>query len=424
VLIAAAADPGGALGRALAHAVTVASDQSLEEALAEAVRARRNITSPVEQGGEQAIAAALGLESGDTVAAVETKILSEARLPRGEWGSIAAMLAAIGGNAARCGRTLTRAIAAGEQGTAIKEYFSVFFTGEGEPRDEGGFGGEKAQKSEPVLFAKIVAERDRLKPLRDKWLAAQARERTVALIVLAGATIRRYEQAKRARGVLDYADLIHKTAAMLDDIAAAWVLYKLDGGIDHILIDEAQDTSPQQWDVIAKLAEEFFAGRGARADRARTIFAVGDEKQSIFGFQGADPTYFDLMRREFKRLVEAAGLIFHPERLDLSYRSAPIVLKAIDQVFARSQARAGLASADEAPIVHEAIRAKAPALVEIWPTVKPAEEEDEGLAWDAPLDARSARAGASTLWTTRLGPRTRPRGSNRAATVVCCSSQR
>src|SRR5690606_18890278 len=99
------------------------------------------------------------------------------------------------------------------------------------------------------------------------------------------------------------ADLIHKTAEMLRDTGSAWVLYKLDGGIDHVLIDEAQDTSPEQWSVIEQLTAEFFAGHGARTARERTVFVVGDDKQSIFSFQGADPRLFGEKRSEFERRV-------------------------------------------------------------------------------------------------------------------------
>ena len=100
---------------------------------------------------------------------------------------------------------------------------------------------------------------------------------------------RRYARLKRQRGVLDFEDLIVKTVALLSRAdAARWVQYKLDRGLDHILVDEAQDTSPRQWQVIRALAEEFFAGEGAGAE-LRTLFAVGDEKQSIYSFQGAVP---------------------------------------------------------------------------------------------------------------------------------------
>src|SRR5690606_25142407 len=115
-----------------------------------------------------------------------------------------------------------------------------------------------------------------------------------------------YAARKQARGWLDFDDLITRARMLLTDPSVAqWVLFRLDGGIDHILVDEAQDTSPDQWRVIELLAQEFTAGRGAR-DVARTIFVVGDKKQSIYSFQGADVEAFDKMKHHFsQRLNEA-----------------------------------------------------------------------------------------------------------------------
>src|SRR5690606_9618755 len=110
-----------------------------------------------------------------------------------------------------------------------------------------------------------------------------------------------------------------------------WVHYKLDQGLDHILVDEAQDTSPAQWDIVRRLTEEFTAGEGAR-ETSRTIFAVGDDKQSIFGFQGAAPQEFAAMRRAYQRAHENAGLAFDSVVLTQSFRSATQVLAAVDHV--------------------------------------------------------------------------------------------
>ncbi len=104
-------------------------------------------------------------------------------------------------------------------------------------------------------------------------------------------------------------------------------------GIDHILVDEAQDTSAAQWRILERLTGEFAVGAG-RAASARTFFAVGDEKQSIFSFQGAAPDMFDEMRREFGRTFTAGGRPFAHVRLTQSFRSAPGVLSAVDKVFA------------------------------------------------------------------------------------------
>ena len=108
--------------------------------------------------------------------------------------------------------------------------------------------------------------------------------------------------------------------------------YKLDRGIDHVLIDEAQDTSPAQWEIIRRLTAEFFAGAGARSGR-RTIFAVGDEKQSIFSFQGAVPREFDARRREFETLCRGVKSELRYLQFGHSFRSGEIVLSAVDTVF-------------------------------------------------------------------------------------------
>ena len=121
------------------------------------------------------------------------------------------------------------------------------------------------------------------------------------MLLLADTIQAEYARAKESEAVLDYDDLILKTQALLSRAgAAAWVLFKIDGGVDHILVDEAQDTNPEQWSIIERLAEEFFAGEGA-SDRPRTLFAVGDEKQSIYSFQGADPIRFGAVGRDVPR---------------------------------------------------------------------------------------------------------------------------
>src|SRR5262249_60951636 len=111
---------------------------------------------------------------------------------------------------------------------------------------------------------------------------------TQCLLMLAGRIVAKYEETKRQRGCNDFDDLIHRTRALLrDEPSAAWVLYKLDGGIDHILVDEAQDTSPEQWEIITALAEDFFAGAGARPEVARTILVWGDASKPTSGFRAA-----------------------------------------------------------------------------------------------------------------------------------------
>ncbi|WP_342760755.1 double-strand break repair helicase AddA [Azospirillum thermophilum] len=177
-----------------------------------------------------------------------------------------------------------------------------------------------------------------------------------------------------------------------------WVLFKLDGGLDHILIDEAQDTNPEQWQIVAAIAEEFFAGLDSRpADgTVRTVFAVGDEKQSIFSFQRADPAEFARMRRHFQSRAEAAERFWAAVELDISFRSTAAVLQAVDAVFTREAARDGVAS-DTSPVIrHRAFRRGHGGLVELWPPVRPAEPA-EPEPWAPPLDRESADSPSARL---------------------------
>jgi ATP-dependent helicase/nuclease subunit A len=183
---------------------------------------------------------------------------------------------------------------------------------------------------------------------------------------------------------LDYDDLIAASLNLLArSEAAQWVLYKLDGGLDHILIDEAQDTSLEQWRIVRSLTEEFFAGSGRRDlfDKPRTVFAVGDEKQSIFSFQGADPTAFELNRQYFRDRI---GADFVDVRLETSRRSAPEILAFVDAVFADEAARDGL-TLSGSPIHHEVLRKQAAGYVEFWPALKAPATPDPD-PWDKPVD--------------------------------------
>jgi ATP-dependent helicase/nuclease subunit A len=255
----------------------------------------------------------------------------------------------------------------------------------------------------PKIFKKALV--DRLPDLADRYLAAAKAildvsdqlalfrmiEGTVAALTVAGWLIARYEQLKRGRGFLDFNDLITRTVNLLSrPDAGPWVQFKLDQGIDHILLDEAQDTSPDQWEVVKKLTEEFFAGLGQREAVRRTVFAVGDEKQSIYSFQGAAPDSFAESRLLFAGRVRDAEAAFANLKLTWSFRSSDDVLAAVDRVFAEPGARRGI-SHDPDPLKHQAIRIDAPGYVEVWPSVG-AEMVEEPDDWTLPVNHASAPA--------------------------------
>src|SRR5208282_635070 len=217
--------------------------------------------------------------------------------------------------------------------------------------------------------------------------AVVCRDRSAALLIVADAVLTHYGVEKERRGLLDYDDLIDKTLALLDNVDAAWVHYKLDLGVDHVLIDEAQDTSDKQWEIVRRLVAEFTAGKGAR-DLRRTIFAVGDEKQSIFSFQDAAPAEFALMRRHFESAHKDGGLDFVFREFKHSFRSGESVLGAVDEVF-KAEAIATSVTADSGGFPpHIALPDAPPSLVEIWEPEKP-DERSEIEGWDAPFDTVS-----------------------------------
>ncbi len=241
---------------------------------------------------------------------------------------------------------------------------------------------QKGQPRQRLLTADVIADHqelvDALFDLRDRFhdFVEQERGRVVrdanlALLNTGLAVMETYAALKQRMGVVDYDDLIARTLLLLDPERgdAAWVLYRLDGGIEHVLVDEAQDTSPQQWQIIKRLTEEFCAGSGRYEAKSghlpRTVFAVGDYKQSIYSFQGAEPEVFRKMEAYYHSCFAAAGLSFKSVEMSVSFRSAPVILKAVDAVLSQLDppliARSGGAQGR-----HCSAWGDAPGIVEMW----------------------------------------------------------
>lgn len=213
--------------------------------------------------------------------------------------------------------------------------------------------------------------------MAEKALAAA--EKTLALHAFAGVFLPEYDRRKSARGLLDFDDLILRAKALLTDPSlAAWVLYRLDGGIEHVLVDEAQDTSPEQWELVEALTAELIAGEGAN-QRPRTLFVVGDKKQSIYSFQGADVAAFDRMRGHFGlRLASGPGL--QESVLEHSFRSSRAILDVVDRTFTPDQ-QAALGGGSH----HIAFNAALPGRVDVWPVLGKVDKPDPG-PWFDPVD--------------------------------------
>ncbi|MDA8248510.1 MAG: UvrD-helicase domain-containing protein, partial [Rhodospirillales bacterium] len=187
-------------------------------------------------------------------------------------------------------------LGAADRGENWEAWRCEFLTGGGAARGMGALVNVKLASAQPALAEILADEQQRILAIDDAAAAAQTAALTAALARLARPVADAFAAHKEGAGLLDYGDLIARSNALLVDPGAAWVLYKLDGGLDHLLLDEVQDTAPAQWAIAGALTAEFFAGRGARDGERRTVFAVGDRKQSIFAFQGADPDGFDIWR--------------------------------------------------------------------------------------------------------------------------------
>ncbi|WP_028749028.1 double-strand break repair helicase AddA [Rhizobium mesoamericanum] len=271
----------------------------------------------------------------------------------------------------------------------------IFLTAKGEPKADSQFVVKAMLNEAPELVDAVATARAHVVLCRDRLKTARMYEATHAALILADRLNKDYDDLKKQRSQLDFEDLITRTAELLNKSdVGPWIHYKLDQGIDHILVDEAQDTSPIQWSVIQSLAEDFFSGESAR-NAVRTLFAVGDEKQSIYSFQGARPERFSQESQETRRRVSQSGHAFSTVRLPLSFRSTSDVLAAVDHIFRPAENARGLSATGE-PVVHRSNRIGHPGAVDLWDMVVPEvaiKEED----WTAPFDATPESAPPSIL---------------------------
>ncbi len=337
------------------------------------------------QGVIAATARALGLAEGETTEGVIAQACDAAAFDK---ETLLAAVEALSGGlktdiaSATALRNWLKDDATARATSFIDVYLPIFLTKDNKPRAKVMT--KKIADANPDLLQGMLDEQSRIEAISNQLRALSVLKASAALIHLGDHLLAAFEHLKEARALLDYDDLILKARDLLHaEGGASWVHYKLDGGLDHILVDEAQDTSPLQWDVIKALAGDFFAGEGAQTSN-RTVFAVGDEKQSIYSFQGADPFMFGHTREHFKGHAENAGKDFAAVELVRSHRSTKSVLNAVDDVFCHERARAGL-TFDDKPIKHFWARDGQAGLVELWPTMKPG-EAIEVKPWDAPLD--------------------------------------
>ncbi|VAW17585.1 FIG061771: ATP-dependent nuclease subunit A, partial [hydrothermal vent metagenome] len=241
---------------------------------------------------------------------------------------------------------------------------SAFLTNKGTPRKSLMLAKEKQQN--PQILEFLEAEQQRIFGLSLETIKITLIERSEALIDVLDKIWRSYEQAKQAMEVLDFDDLVTRFELLLSKgNSADWVRYKMDAGMTHILVDESQDTNPDQWRVVRLLVEEFFAGESSNL-KTRTIFGVGDEKQSIFGFQGAEPKLFGKTGKDLKFEARQAKKPFEEISFLASFRTLPNILAAVDMLCQRPDIASALLAHD-CKVTHESARADKGGSVVFWP---------------------------------------------------------
>lgn len=284
----------------------------------------------------------------------------------------------------------------GTRAARFDAYFGEFITLKGTPNTRMFV--KKVAEMSPATPGVIDLEQSRLLDVDARLRRQATAKASEGLLRLGDAILSAYALRKRATAVLDYDDLIQKTAELLTADRVPWVLFKLDGGLSHMLIDEAQDTSPAQRAIVDALVAEFFAGAGGHEDR-RTLFVVGDAKQSIFSFQGADPDgYRDWREKLARAAADLGGEGLRPVDMQVSFRSVQAVLDAVDATFADLPAADGVVA--PGTLAHFASDRKEGLMgrVELWPpTVPPERVEADLFLPPAEADAIAERDATETL---------------------------
>jgi len=384
------------------------SDHQIEAAVNSALsrpRELKQVLSDPKKAGAN-LRKLLGLSSIQTVSGVEQEGLAASRFDQDITERVLALTPP--GDAGRFEDRLARL---DWQNLTLEDLTKTFLT-KGGTLPKTGFPKKIILTKDPDLADLMVLEAERLAGVLVTLKHARIAERSEALLAVLAAINKRYEMTKQRQGQLDYDDLITRFDQLVSSREAAqWVRYKLDTGLTHILVDESQDTNPDQWSVVRKLVDEFFAGQSA-IERPRSVFAVGDEKQSIYSFQGADPALFGQTGSLLRRQALAAGKPWAKISFRASFRTLANILDAVDLVSARPDIAKALLWAAE-PERHESARTDKGGMVTLWPPTRDESENPEGTHWPTqPPEANKTPArrlaeriaGQISVWVTKKRP--------------------
>lgn len=326
----------------------------------------------------EVMARALGVDGNITETAIHETAMAALKDSLSD-ALIAYLTSSSTGAEVKAGHALTMAVK--ETSTLALQVLETGFLTQAKTPIKRGLPSADTKKKQAAFAENLETIKETVFNARQEILALRALNRAQDLHRFASRFIADYEAAKATQSLLDFDDLIDCTRGLLSSAEMTqWVLYRLDNGIDHILVDEAQDTSPSQWDIVQNLSEEFTSGQGA-SEVNRTLFVVGDKKQSIFGFQGADPDEFHTKQDLFADRFSQAGKTLDKIELPTSFRSARPVLRLVDQVFSDDMGALGGAP------THMALE-DTPGRVDLWP-FKANEKNTDDFEWWQPVDTIS-----------------------------------
>ena len=258
-------------------------------------------------------------------------------------------------------------LASSRDSAALTDFSAHFVKADGAPKQLSSVITKNAIRDLPVIAGQMEHLMEWLLDAREK--AAALRDVTIAqhVTTIALRLLDIHQKLKAERNALNFQDLILYTLRLLQQPEfCGWVFSQLDRRMQHILLDEAQDTSPEQWQLTHLLVEEIFQPELV-AQQGRSLFVVGDRKQSIYRFQGADPTGFTATQHHLETLFAAAGIPFATYTLETSFRSAQAVLALVDAVCAHPACATALA---EKAVSHRVFHEGRPGKVTLWPLIE------------------------------------------------------
>lgn len=370
---------------ALHHMAKAKADSTLDGMIFSAARDFEKTQKWLDAGGVGPFRDDAGLAANDTAETIARTAWEATDFDHVR--AVAALCASSSSKAAQNFVALIKQLDAENDAVAAFDlYADVFLTKDGLARKRVLV---KAVTDRDDFISAGSPEAERIFRAVQKIKAVRIAEMSEALLTLGHTLGQFYQRDKHAARGLDFHDLILKTRDLLmrRDVSD-WVAYKLDGGIEHVLLDEAQDTSPVQWEIIDALTLPFEQESPDRATPPRTFFAVGDPKQSIYRFNGAAPEIFmDSVRTR-------TAPSDRPVQLRMSFRSAQQVLDVVDGLFLHQGGMAEMFDATARPepsdlVRHDAAREDA-GLVELWPLSPKSEMAEENEPWDTtPVDGQS-----------------------------------